>query len=101
MYEMINSTWKKMKKDIALKSSTHNGDDDENEEVVLLSRKLQQFLVLQREGIAKAPKHESNDVMNSVQEAQTFDGKLPAPAKFKCKKTMCATWDELEGCESK
>lgn len=64
---MINSTEenKKKKKDLTLKVSINNddGDDDEDDEIALLSRKFKWFLIHWKEGITKASKHSSNDVM--------------------------------------
>lgn len=65
-HEMFTSTnEKKQKKDLALKVSTSNddGDDDEDEEVALLSLKFKWFLIQRKEGLNKAFKKDSNDVM--------------------------------------
>lgn len=56
---------KEKRKDLALKVSTTNNDvnSDGDEEVAHLFPKFKRVLILRKEGITKASKNDSNDVM--------------------------------------
>lgn len=87
--------WQEEKKDLALKASPDDNDEDiHNEDLTLLPGKFKRFK--RREGMLRIL-HKRINLLNVMANCLLVKNK---PHKSKRIKKMCTSWDEMEGSES-